>query len=112
MVYEDNGAELSDYVAKDGTIPTTGTDVLHVSTNHCLWHWVVLLAALCGVVLEWLLRKKHKLARVLLAADVAVMVLAAILGWCRWDVPALLLGLALAAGGYILGQKQNKKEST
>ncbi len=112
MVYEDNGAEFSDYVAKDGTIPTTGTDVLHVSTNHCLWHWVVLLAALCGVVLEWLLRKKHKLARVLLAADVAVMVLAAILGWCRWDVPALLLGLALAAGGYILGQKQNKKEST
>lgn len=38
MVYEDNGAELSDYVAKDGTVPTTGTDVLHVSTNHCLWH--------------------------------------------------------------------------
>ena len=111
VVYEDSGAQLSGSIAQDETVPDSGGAAIKVSTNHCLWHWLVLALALLGTVLEWMLRKKRRAALILLAVDGALMLLAAILGWCGWDFPVFAAGLILTAGSCFLSRKHRGADS-
>ena len=107
LVYEDGGADLTSQVSGDGTVTAENGTTVRVSTNHCFWHWVILVLAVCGAALAWLLRKKKWAAAAVTALDAAGMVLAMFQGWCRWDGPMLAVGLVLAVGCWLLGRRQN-----
>ena len=110
IVYEDGGAQLAGMVGENGTLVSADGKEVKVSTNHCFWHWIILLLALIGAALEIIFRKKRKTAVAIAGADAVLMVLCCIPGWCVWDIVMTVIGIILSVGCLCIGRKQRKQE--
>ena len=110
IIYEDNSTALAGMISGNGTLEGANGRAVTVSTNHCFWHWIILVLGVFGAVLEIVFRKKKKVVLTVLPLDPALMLLCLLLGWCLWDIPALAIGLVLILFGFILGQKMVRLE--
>ena len=110
IIYEDNSTALAGMISGNGTLEGANGSVVTVSTNHCFWHWIILVLGVFGAVLEIVFRKKKKVVLTVLPLDPALMLLCLLLGWCLWDIPALAIGLVLILFGFIQGQKMVRQE--
>ena len=110
IVYEDGSTALSGMLSENGTLENADGSVVTVSTNHCFWHWFILLLGIAGGLLELIFRKKKKVVRVMLPLDTVLMLLCMIAGFCVWDIPAFVIGLLLVVFGYIQGQEMVRQE--
>lgn len=86
IIYEDEGVALADMLSEDGKLLDEKGEPMTVSTNHCYFHWIVLVLALAGILLALLLRKGRKVRLLVTGADMILMIVFTILGWCIWDI--------------------------
>lgn len=96
LIYEDNGGLLSDIISEDGRLIDKNGKTITVKTNHCFWHFIILLLGIIGMILTLLFRKKKRTKFLIIGMDILFMIGCIILGWCRWDVIlAVLCGILM-----------------
>jgi hypothetical protein len=111
LVYEDGGAKLDDHIGNDGRLVTKDGKAVTVSTSHCFWHWMILILAVLGAALEYLLRKKKKAAVAVMPADICLMIICCMLGWCHWDIIAAVIGAFAVAGSFVYLQRREERQT-
>ncbi|MDD3369354.1 MAG: hypothetical protein PHP50_10810 [Lachnospiraceae bacterium] len=85
-------------VGNDGTLIGADGKVISVATNHCYWHWLILLVVLVGSAAALVLgRKRKKQAWLVLGAAMILYVLFAILGTCYLDWIFAVVGIVVDA---------------
>ena len=84
----DSSKDSNDVEKADGNTISVKAD------QSCLWHWIIAVIALIGIVLA-LLARKRKYAVVIAAIDTVLMLIGVILGSCRWDIVTMLIGVVL-----------------
>jgi hypothetical protein len=111
LVYEDGGAKLDDHIGNDGRLVTKDGSAVTVSTSHCFWHWMILILAVLGAALEYLFRKKKKAAVAVMPADICLMIICCMLGWCHWDIIAAVIGALAVAGSFAYLQRREERQT-
>ena len=86
IIYEDGGSALADFLYEDGRLSDQEGKPVTVSTNHCFWHWIILLVTILGTATGMILgRKKRKYTWFTFAGTTVLIILAAIAGFCKLD---------------------------
>lgn len=86
IIYEDGGSALADFLYEDGRLSDQEGKPVTVSTNHCFWHWIILLLTILGTATGMILgRKKRKYTWFTFAGTTVLIILAAIAGFCKLD---------------------------
>ena len=83
-------------------------DVITVSTNHCFWHYIILMLALIGIALSLVFRDKRKNQLLAVGVITILMIILIFIGWCIWDVLFTILAEAIMVA-FIIWSK-NKQE--
>ncbi|MDD6844587.1 MAG: hypothetical protein PUE32_03355, partial [Clostridia bacterium] len=93
IVYEDGTGRLADMLTSDGKVLSPDGSTLQIKPDKCFMHWIILLIALAGIILELLLKRK-KLVQIAAMALLAVaMVICIIAGSCIYDIVLAVLGI-------------------
>ncbi|MGN0339552.1 MAG: MBG domain-containing protein [Lachnospira sp.] len=93
IVYEDGTGRLADMLTADGKVLSSDGSTLQIKPDKCFMHWIILLIALAGIILELLLKRK-KLVQIAAMALLAVaMVICIIPGSCIYDIVLAVLGI-------------------
>ena len=93
IVYEDGTGRLADMLTSDGKVLSPDGSTLQIKPDKCFMHWIILLIALAGIILELLLKRK-KLVQIAAMALLAVaMVICIISGSCIYDIVLAVLGI-------------------
>lgn len=93
IVYEDGTGRLADMLTSDGKVLSPDGSTLQIKPDKCFMHWIILLIALEGIILELLLKRK-KLVQIAAMALLAVaMVICIISGSCIYDIVLAVLGI-------------------
>ena len=93
IVYEDGTGRLADMLTSDGKVLSPDGSTLQIKPDKCFMHWIILLIALAGIILELLLKRK-KLVQIAAMALLAVaMVICIISGSCIYDIILAVLGI-------------------
>mgnify|MGYP004661339623 CR=1 FL=1 len=94
IIYEDGGSTLADMLTEDGKLTDANGKLLTVSTNHCLWHWLILVITLLGLgAIALLGRKKKKYIWFFGAVTTVLDLIVAIIGFCVFDWIFLIVGV-------------------
>ena len=113
IIYEDDGATLADMIGNDGTLIGTDGKSVQVSTNHCFWHWLILLVMLIGLATAIILgRKKKKMVLLSLVIATILTIVLAILGNCLFDwIFTIVAVIVMAIIAVMLSRNKEKNES-
>ena len=96
IIYEDGGSTLADMLTEGGMLTNGNGKVMAVSTNHCLWHWLILVITLFGLgAIALLGRQKKKYILFFGAVTTVLDLIAAIIGFCTLDWIFLIVGVLL-----------------
>ena len=94
IIYEDGGSTLADMLTEDGKLTDVNGKLLTVSTNHCLWHWLIFVITLLGLgAIALLGRKKKKYIWFFGAVTTVLDLIVAIIGFCVFDWIFLIVGV-------------------
>lgn len=93
IIYEDNGAKLLENLGPDGQLIGESGKEVTVKTNHCYWHYIILLIGLIGAFLTLVFRKRRRPAIITGVVTVILMLICTYFGLCALDV--LMLGVGL-----------------
>ena len=109
IVYEDGGSVLADMLSEDGKLTDADGKAITVSTNHCFWHWLMLLVTLLGMAAGMLLgSRKKKYVWVAFAGTAVLVILFAVLGFCKLDgLFAIVCMICMLLAG-LLHHKKNR----
>ena len=92
-MYEDGTGRLADMLTSEGKVLSSDGSTLQIKADKCFMHWIILLIALAGIILELLLKRK-KLVQIAVMALLAVaMVICIIPGSCIYDIVLAVLGI-------------------
>ena len=108
IVYEDGAAYLADMLNENGYLVDENGEIITVDTNHCFWHYIILVLALIGIALSIFFRDKRKNQLFTVGIVTIIMLILIIAGWCIWDILFAILAEVIMVA-LIIGSK-NKQE--
>lgn len=115
IIYEDGSTLLSGLLTEDGKLMDADGNRIQVNTNHCFWHWIILMLALAGTLLIPLRRKYPRQQLLILGIAVVLMLLCILFGWCRWDVIFTIVGAvvmtALTMPGFFRSRQRGNRNA-
>lgn len=115
IIYEDGSTLLSGLLTEDGKLMDADGNRIQVNTNHCFWHWIILMLALAGTLLILLRRKYPRQQLLILGIAVVLMLLCILFGWCRWDVIFTIVGAvvmtALTMPGFFRSRQRGNRNA-
>ena len=115
IIYEDGSTLLSGLLTEDGKLMEADGNRIQVNTNHCFWHWIILMLALAGTLLILLRRKYPRQQLLILGIAVVLMLLCILFGWCRWDVIFTIVGAvvmtALTMPGFFRSRQRGNRNA-
>ena len=96
IIYEDGGSTLENMLTEGGMLINGNGKVMTVSTNHCLWHWLILVITLFGLgAIALLGRQKKKYILFFGAVTTVLDLIVAVIGFCTLDWILLIVGILL-----------------
>ena len=108
IVYEDGAANLADMLNENGYLVDENGEVITIDTNHCFWHYIILVLALIGIALSIFFRDKRKNQLLTVGIVTIIMLILIIAGWCIWDILFAIFAEVIMVA-LIIGSK-NKQE--
>ena len=84
LIYEDGKAVLTDMISENGMLMGANGKLIKVSTNHCFWHWLMLIVAILGLAAVVISRKRKEIW-LFVIASIVFLIIFAVLGSCSLD---------------------------
>ena len=110
LIYEDDNTHLVNVLNSNGYLIDEEGTVITVDTNHCFWHYFIIVLTLIGIAFVLFFRNKRKNQLITVGILTLLMIILIFIGWCAWDILFTLLAEGAIMVAIIICSKNKQEE--